>query len=71
MSVTFNNYNYSFSNSAEYGVFWKCIQAGAMYLFTQLCKMLALATFFPATDIANVGRMETITVSFLFVFLVN
>jgi hypothetical protein len=51
-------------HSAEYGVFWKCIQAGAIYLVTQLCKMLALATFFPASDIANIGRMETITVRF-------
>ncbi|XP_015919262.1 BOS complex subunit TMEM147 isoform X1 [Parasteatoda tepidariorum] len=52
---------YKFSGLAEYGVFWKCIQAGAMYLFTQLCKMLALATFFPATDLTGLGRMETIT----------
>lgn len=52
---------YKFSGLAEYGVFWKCIQAGAIYLITQLCKMLALATFFPATDVGNIGRMETIT----------
>ncbi|KFM62406.1 Transmembrane protein 147, partial [Stegodyphus mimosarum] len=52
---------YKFSGLAEYGVFWKCVQAGAMYLFTQLCKMLILATFFPATDISGLGRMETLT----------
>ncbi|XP_054719724.1 LOW QUALITY PROTEIN: BOS complex subunit TMEM147-like [Uloborus diversus] len=52
---------YKFSGLAEYGVFWKCIQAGAMYLFTQLCKMLALATFFPATEVSSIGRIETLT----------
>lgn len=52
---------YKFSGLAEYGVFWKCIQAGAMYLVTQLCKMLALATFFPSTDVTGFGRMETVT----------
>ncbi|CAG0882659.1 unnamed protein product [Darwinula stevensoni] len=36
---------------SEYGVFWKCVQAGLMYVVTQLCKMLILATFFPATDV--------------------
>ncbi|UYV62928.1 TMEM147 [Cordylochernes scorpioides] len=41
---------YKFSGLAEYGVFWKCIQAGAMYLLTQLVKMLILASFFPASD---------------------
>ncbi|GBL97513.1 Transmembrane protein 147 [Araneus ventricosus] len=52
---------YKCSGLAEYGVFWKCIQAGAMYLVTQLCKMLLLATFFPATDLTGLGRMETVT----------
>lgn len=32
---------------SEYGAFWKCIQAGMVYMFTQLAKMLVLATFFP------------------------
>ena len=36
--------------SSEYGAFWKCIQAGGIYVFTQLVKMLALATFFPTAD---------------------
>ncbi|CAL7934365.1 unnamed protein product [Xylocopa violacea] len=44
---------YKYSGLSEYGAFWKCIQAGGIYIFTQLVKMLALATFFPTTD--NVG----------------
>jgi hypothetical protein len=39
---------------SEYGAFWKCIQAGGIYVFTQLVKMLALATFFPTAD--NIGE---------------
>lgn len=39
---------------SEYGAFWKCIQAGGIYIFTQLVKMLALATFFPTAD--NIGE---------------
>lgn len=38
---------------AEYSAFWKCVQAGAIYLFTQLCKMLLLATFFPTSDFSS------------------
>ena len=34
----------------EYGAFWKCVQVGGMYMLTQLCKMLILATFFPTYD---------------------
>ncbi|XP_074652696.1 BOS complex subunit TMEM147-like [Tubulanus polymorphus] len=41
---------YKLSGLAEYSAFWKCAQACALYLFTQLCKMLVLATFFPSTD---------------------
>ncbi|XP_058820098.1 BOS complex subunit TMEM147 [Topomyia yanbarensis] len=41
---------YKYSGLSEYGAFWKCIQAGGIYIFTQLCKMLVLATFFPDTD---------------------
>ncbi|XP_055684899.1 BOS complex subunit TMEM147 [Lutzomyia longipalpis] len=41
---------YKYSGLSEYGAFWKCIQAGAIYAFTQLCKMLVLATFFPDTE---------------------
>lgn len=37
-------------HSSEYGAFWKCIHAGMIYMFTQLCKMLILATFFPDSD---------------------
>ncbi|BFZ25588.1 hypothetical protein BsWGS_28627 [Bradybaena similaris] len=46
---------YKCSGLAEYSAFWKCVQAGAAYLFTQLCKMLLLATFFPATEAAAGG----------------
>ncbi|KAK0080041.1 hypothetical protein PV326_008407 [Microctonus aethiopoides] len=45
---------YKYSGLSEYGAFWKCIQAGGIYIFTQLVKMLALATFFPTAD--NVGQ---------------
>lgn len=41
---------YKFTGLAEYGSFWKCAQAGSMYMVTQLCKMLLLATFFPTGD---------------------
>ncbi|KAJ8668845.1 hypothetical protein QAD02_000104 [Eretmocerus hayati] len=41
---------YKYSGLSEYGAFWKCIQAGGIYVFTQLVKMLALATFFPTAD---------------------
>ena len=47
---------------AEYSAFWKCVQAGGMYLFTQLCKMLVLATFFPTTEVAS-GGLDVIGVS--------
>ncbi|XP_068143612.1 BOS complex subunit TMEM147 [Drosophila tropicalis] len=39
-------FTYKYSGLSEYGAFWKCIQAGGIYIFTQLCKMLVLATFF-------------------------
>ncbi|CAG5124422.1 unnamed protein product [Candidula unifasciata] len=48
---------YKCSGLAEYSAFWKCVQAGAAYLFTQLCKMLLLATFFPATE-ASAGGLD-------------
>lgn len=44
---------YKYSGLSEYGAFWKCVQAGGMYVFTQLCKMLVLATFFPASDVGG------------------
>lgn len=46
---------YKCSGLAEYSAFWKCVQAGGAYLFTQLCKMLILATFFPATEVTSGG----------------
>jgi len=47
---------------SEYSAFWKCVQAAAAYLVTQLCKMLFLATFFPASD-AVVGQFDVLIVS--------
>ncbi|CAH2108723.1 unnamed protein product [Euphydryas editha] len=41
---------YKFSGISEYATFSKCVYAGALYIFTQLCKMLLLATFFPDSD---------------------
>jgi len=43
---------YKYANLSEYGAFWKCIQGGIIYAFTQLCKMLILATFFPANELS-------------------
>ncbi|KAM7353167.1 BOS complex subunit TMEM147 [Cochliomyia hominivorax] len=42
---------YKYSGLSEYGAFWKCIQAGGIYVFTQLCKMLVLATFFDSDSL--------------------
>lgn len=39
---------YKITGLSEYGAFWKCVQAGCLYMVTQLAKMLFLATFFPA-----------------------
>ncbi|XP_060086221.1 BOS complex subunit TMEM147-like [Ylistrum balloti] len=50
---------YKCSGLAEYSAFWKCVQAGGAYLFTQLCKILILASFFPSTDIVP-GGMDVI-----------
>ncbi|XP_038065486.1 transmembrane protein 147-like [Patiria miniata] len=50
---------YKYSGLSEYSAFWKCVQAGAMYLFTQLCKMLILATFFPTSD-GTTGHLDII-----------
>ncbi|KAF2367334.1 Protein of unknown function DUF2053 membrane [Trinorchestia longiramus] len=46
---------YKYFELSEYGAFWKCVQVGGMYLLTQLCKMLLLATFFPADLPSPVG----------------
>jgi len=46
---------------SEYSAFWKCVQAAAAYLVTQLCKMLFLATFFPASD-AVAGQFDILGV---------
>lgn len=47
---------------SEYGAFWKCVQAGGIYVFTQLCKMLILATFFPANDVSGQEGMDFVGV---------
>uniref|UniRef100_A0A1A9WM37 BOS complex subunit TMEM147 n=1 Tax=Glossina brevipalpis TaxID=37001 RepID=A0A1A9WM37_9MUSC len=44
---------YKYSGLSEYGAFWKCIQAGGIYIFTQLCKMLVLATFFDSDSLSS------------------
>lgn len=49
---------------SEYGAFWKCVQAGGIYVFTQLCKMLVLATFFPTSDTNSHDSLDFIGVSF-------
>ncbi|XP_067009720.1 BOS complex subunit TMEM147 [Anabrus simplex] len=51
---------YKYSGLSEYGAFWKCFQAGGIYVFTQLCKMLILATFFPASDSSGQDSMDFI-----------
>lgn len=51
------------SRRGEYGAFWKCIQAGFIYAFTQLVKMLILATFFPTSDGPGVVGLDLFTVS--------
>ncbi|KAH9368887.1 hypothetical protein HPB48_004386 [Haemaphysalis longicornis] len=51
---------YKYSGLSEYGAFWKCVQAAAMYIVMQLCKMLILATFFPAGDVSSVGGFDVL-----------
>jgi len=52
-----------FKFRAEYGAFWKCVTSGCVYMFTQLAKMMFLATFFPAStddedELLHVGDKE-------------
>lgn len=47
---------------SEYGAFWKCIQAGGIYIFTQLCKMLVLATFFSESASSHADDINVYTV---------
>jgi len=49
---------YKYSGLSEYGAFWKCIQAGGIYIFTQLCKMLLLATFFDSENLSPNGSFN-------------
>ncbi|XP_044527122.1 transmembrane protein 147 isoform X2 [Gracilinanus agilis] len=55
---------YKCSGLSEYNAFWKCVQAGATYLFVQLCKMLFLATFFPTWE-GGVGVYDFIGVHYI------
>jgi len=45
---------YKFSGLSEYSTFYKCVYAGCAYLFTQLVKMMILATFFPTSESPDV-----------------
>lgn len=59
----FNSYNFS----SEYATFSKCVYAGGLYIFTQLCKMLLLATFFPDSDGSHTsGDYDVLLVSVVF-----
>lgn len=51
---------YKYSGLSEYGAFWKCVQAAAMYIVMQLCKMLILATFFPPGDVSSIGGFDAL-----------
>ncbi|XP_044744214.1 transmembrane protein 147 [Coccinella septempunctata] len=46
---------YKYAGLSEYGAFWKCFQAGGIYMCTQLVKMLILATFFPDNILETSG----------------
>lgn len=48
---------------SEYGAFWKCVQAAGIYVFTQLCKMLVLATFFTDTSTNSLEEMSLLSVN--------
>jgi len=52
---------YKYAGLSEYGAFWRCIQAGAIYTFTQLVKMLILATFFPVPLQDEMGSISDST----------
>ena len=60
--ISFLHILYYFLARAEYSAFWKCVQAGGAYMFTQLCKMMILATFFPASEMP-VGGFDVTGVS--------
>ncbi|XP_026486441.1 BOS complex subunit TMEM147 [Vanessa tameamea] len=49
---------YKFSGISEYATFSKCVYAGGLYILTQLCKMLLLATFFPDSDNIQGGEYD-------------
>ncbi|XP_016964521.1 transmembrane protein 147 [Drosophila subpulchrella] len=51
-------FTYKYSGLSEYGAFWKCVQAGGIYIFTQLVKMLVLATFFYSDAPSSSGEFN-------------
>lgn len=51
---------YKYSKLNEYGAFWKCVHAGGTYLLVQLCKMMLLATFFPASENVDDGTSSNL-----------
>uniref|UniRef100_UPI0035900715 BOS complex subunit TMEM147 n=1 Tax=Myxine glutinosa TaxID=7769 RepID=UPI0035900715 len=51
---------YKCSGLAEYSAFWRCVQAGGIYVLVQLCKMLFLATFFPTWEGVTVGGFDAV-----------
>jgi len=52
---------------SEYGAFWKCVQAGGIYIFTQLVKMLVLATFFYSDAPSSSGEFNFFAVRVLII----
>ncbi|CAB3361269.1 Hypothetical predicted protein [Cloeon dipterum] len=49
------HFTYKLSGLSEYGAFWKCFQAAQHYVFTQLVKMIVVATFFPESELEVKG----------------
>lgn len=52
MALAYAPYVVTYKSSvlSEYNALFKCIFAGMVYMFTQLAKMMVLATFFPSLD---------------------
>jgi len=48
---------YKNSKLSEYNSFWPCVKAGGVYMLTQLCKMIILATFFPTYEVPE-GKLD-------------
>lgn len=62
---------FKYSSINEYTSIWKCAQAALVYFFAQFVKMMALATFFPATDaIVNAQDFNFFQVGVLYLFII-